>query len=260
MARRPCVAGNWKMNTTREEARGLVADITSWMRPKMEIVLDIGILPPFVYLDMIREMIEDDEHLILGAQDVYFEERGAFTGEISCEMLKDVGCTTVLCGHSERRHVLGETDALVNKKVNAALAAGLDVILAVGEKIGEREAGKTKAVCRKQTVAGLEGVSAEQMAKVVIAYEPVWAIGTGKVATAQQAQDAHAFLRGVLAKLYGAQVADATRIQYGGSVKPDNAAAIMAQPDVDGALVGGASLQADAFLGIIEATAKAKGL
>jgi len=156
--------------------------------------------------------------------------------------------------------VLGETDQLVNKKVQAALAAGLDVILAIGELLEQRERGETEDICRKQLIAGLAGVTAEQMAKVVIAYEPVWAIGTGKVATPQQAQETHAFLRGVLAELRDPQVAEATRIQYGGSVKPENAAEIMAQPDVDGALVGGASLKADAFLGIIEATARAKGL
>jgi len=260
MPRRPYVAGNWKMNTTKIEARGLVADLTSWLKPELAEGMDIGILPPFVYLDMVNEMLEGNDTILLGAQDVYFQESGAFTGEISCTMLKDVGVNTVLCGHSERRHVLGEDDALVNKKVTAALAAGMKVILAVGEKLEQREAGGTQQVCQRQIAGGLADVPAEQMAAVTIAYEPVWAIGTGKVATPEQAQEVHAFLRGLLAAMYDKAVAEATRIQYGGSVKPENAADIMAQDDVDGALVGGAALKADSFLAIIEETAKAKGL
>ena len=260
MARRPYVAGNWKMNTTKLEARGLVADLTSWLKEEVAEVIDVGIIPPLVYLDTVSEMLADNNDILLGAQNVYFEAGGAFTGEISCRMLNDIGVGTALCGHSERRHVLGESDELVNKKVVAALAAGMNVILAVGELLEERETGSTDEVCKRQTVSGLAGVSAEQMASVVLAYEPVWAIGTGKTASPEQAQEVHAMIRGLLGELYDENVAAATRIQYGGSVKPENAAEIMAQPDVDGALVGGASLKADVFLAIIEATAKAKGL
>jgi triosephosphate isomerase len=257
MPRRPYVAGNWKMNTTRAEAVALAKAVADGLPAA---AVDVGLIPPFVYLDAVSGVLPDGHKVHLGAQDVYFEQAGAFTGEISAAMLQDVGCCTALCGHSERRHVLGETDELINRKVRAALDAGLKVILAIGELLEQRESGRTEQVCRTQTEAGLAAVSTEQMAGVTIAYEPVWAIGTGKVATPQQAQEVQAFVRGLLAEMYGPQVAEATRIQYGGSVKPANAREIMAQPDVDGALVGGASLKADAFLAIIGETAKAKGL
>jgi len=192
----------------------------------------------------------------LAAQNAYFEEPGAFTGETSLEMLTDIGCGWVILGHSERRHVLGETDELINQKVRATLAKGLGVILCVGELIGEREAEQTNAVLDRQMEGGLAGVSAEQMAGVVIAYEPVWAIGTGLTATPDQAEAAHAHLRNWLQSRYTSEVADATRIQYGGSVKPDNAADLLAQPNVDGALVGGASLKPETFVPIIAAAAE----
>jgi triosephosphate isomerase len=188
----------------------------------------------------------------VGAQDVYFEPDGAFTGEISTSMLKDIGCTYCLCGHSERRHVIGETDELINKKLSSAISGGLLPILCVGELLSEREASKTNDVVTRQLENGLAGLSAEKVSAVTIAYEPVWAIGTGLTATPQQAQEVHDFIRKLLTSIYGDKVADAIRIQYGGSVKPDNAAELMAQPDIDGLLVGGASLKVKSFLDIIQ--------
>jgi len=184
---------------------------------------------------------------------VYFQPNGAFTGEISTAMLKDVGCRFVIVGHSERRHILGETDDLVNKKLKASLAAGLDAILCVGETLDERDASRTMAVVERHVRQGLADVGADDARRVTIAYEPVWAIGTGRNATPAQAQEVHKEIRGILTDVYDAALADSIRIQYGGSVKPDNAAEIMAQPDVDGALVGGASLKADSFLAIARA-------
>jgi triosephosphate isomerase len=191
--------------------------------------------------------------IAVGAQDVYFEPKGAFTGEISPAMLKDVGCTYVLCGHSERRHVLGESDDLVGKKVTASINGGLLPILCVGELLEERDAGKTEQVVERHLRTGLAGLGTEKMAAVTIAYEPVWAIGTGRTATPQQAQEVHQFIRGLLARMYSKDLAGQTRILYGGSVKPENAKELMAQADVDGLLVGGASLKADDFVKIIQA-------
>ncbi len=191
--------------------------------------------------------------VLLGAQDVYFEKDGAFTGEVSASMLRDCGVAVVLAGHSERRHVMGETDEIVNRKARATLEAGMTCVLCVGETLAQREAAQTDAVNRRQTVEGLRDVSAEQMGRVVIAYEPVWAIGTGRTATPGDAQDAHQKLRRLLAELYGQGIADATRIQYGGSVKGANAAELFAEKDIDGGLIGGASLKADEFLAIVRA-------
>jgi triosephosphate isomerase len=188
----------------------------------------------------------------VGAQDVYFEPNGAFTGEISTSMLKDIGCTYCLCGHSERRHVIGETDDLINKKLAAAITGGLLPILCVGELLAEREASKTNDVVSRQLENGLAGLSEEKVSAVTIAYEPVWAIGTGLTAKPQQAQEVHDFIRKLLAGMYSDELAGEIRIQYGGSAKPDNAAELMTQPDIDGLLVGGASLKADAFLAIIQ--------
>jgi triosephosphate isomerase len=189
--------------------------------------------------------------VVLGAQNMYFEKEGAFTGEVSPTMLLDVGCRYVILGHSERRHKLGEDNVFINRKVQAALAAGLAVILCVGETLQERDANRTQAILDTQLTGGLCGVAAEIMNRVVIAYEPVWAIGTGRNATPQQAQEVHTFLRRRVAELYNAAIGQALIIQYGGSVRPDCAAALLGQPDVDGALVGGASLQADQFLAIV---------
>jgi len=213
---------------------------------------DVAVCPPYVYLDAISQVVGDSS-VALGAQDVYFENDGAYTGEISTTMLNDIGCQYIILGHSERRHVLGETDELINKKVHKTLEAGLLPILCIGELLSEREAGKTMEVCRTQIEGSLQGISAEQMAKITIAYEPVWAIGTGKVATPEQAEEVHGEVRQLLASKYDQATADVVRIQYGGSVKPDNAKELLGQPNIDGALVGGASLTPEAFLGIINA-------
>jgi triosephosphate isomerase len=208
-----------------------------------------------VYIDAVSRALAGSR-VGLGAQDVYFEPDGAFTGEISTAMLVDLGCRYVILGHSERRHILGETNEQVNKKVKAALAAGLLPIVCVGELLAEREAGKTGDVIRGQFDGSLAGLSADQMARVVLAYEPVWAIGTGKVATPEQAEEVHADLRKIIADRYNTGLAEAVRIQYGGSVKASNAGELLAQRNVDGALVGGASLKADEFLGILAAAAR----
>ena len=255
--RRVFVAGNWKMNLNRTEALALVAGLKAEAAGESRV--DVGVFPPFVYLEAVAAAVKGTR-IILGAQDCWFEPKGAFTGEVSCAMLLDVGCTHVILGHSERRHVIGETDELIAKKVKASLAAGLKVILCVGETLAERQGGKTNDVLKTQVVKGLFDLSAADLSKVVIAYEPVWAIGTGVNATAAQANEAHGFIRGLLAGKFGKAVAEAMTIQYGGSVKADNAAELMAEPHVDGALVGGASLKADGFLGIVRNTIQAKGL
>lgn len=250
------VAGNWKMNLDGAGAKALAGGLAQELN-KIEGCCkkcggDVAVCPPFVYLPTVVEAVAGS-CVAVGAQDVYFEGDGAFTGEVSVAMLKDVGCKYVIVGHSERRHVLGESDELINKKLLAVLAGGMEVILCIGELLEEREKEQTEAVIERHLRKGLAGVSKEQMDKVTIAYEPVWAIGTGKTATPQQAQDAHAFARGILADIFDEAVAEATRIQYGGSVKPDNAEELIGQKDVDGALVGGASLKVDDFLQIVQA-------
>ena len=247
--RRYLIAGNWKMNTNRSEAMRLAANVAAQASGLDARKVELALCPPFVYLDGVAKAVHGGP-VALGAQNVYFEASGAFTGEISAAMLVDLGCKYVILGHSERRHVLGETDELINKKVHAALTAGLTPILCVGELLEEREANQTGEVIRRQFDGSLAGVSAEQLGGLVIAYEPVWAIGTGKVATPDQAEAVHADLRKLIADRYNPEVAAAVRIQYGGSVKPDNAAELLAQPNIDGALVGGASLKAESFLGI----------
>ena len=243
------VAGNWKMNLDAAGAAALARGLKEKVRPGK---MDVAVCPPFVYLSQVAEVLTGSG-IAVGAQDVYFEENGAFTGEVSVAMLKDVGCEYVIVGHSERRHVLGESDELINRKGRAALVGGLKVILCVGETLEEREGGKTEAVIERHLRQGLVEVPMGELGALTIAYEPVWAIGTGKTATPQQAQEAHAFARGVLADLFGQGEARKLRIQYGGSVKASNAAELLGQTDVDGALVGGASLKVDDFLGIIEA-------
>jgi len=245
--RRPLIAGNWKMNTNRSSAVAL-AEAVARQADTLSGV-DLAVCPPSCYLDAVGRALAGSR-VALGAQNMYHEKDGAFTGELSAAMLRDLGCTFVILGHSERRHILGETDAAVNKKVHAALAAGLVPIVCVGELLAEREAGKTLAVVQSQFDGSLAGLSAEQMRLVVIAYEPVWAIGTGKGATPSQAEEVHLALRKMIEKRYNSALAEAVRLQYGGSVKPDNAAELLHQPDIDGALVGGASLKADQFLGI----------
>jgi triosephosphate isomerase len=248
---RPLVAGNWKMNTTRAEGVELARGVAQRAGEVADAV-DLLVCPPSVYLAAIVEAVSGSP-VAVGAQNVYHEPAGAFTGEISTAMLQDVGCEAVILGHSERRHVLGETNEDVNKKVHAALAAGLTPIVCVGELLEQREAGRTTDVNREQFEGSLAGVSEEQMARVVIAYEPVWAIGTGKVATPEQAEEVHAGLRKLIEQRYNNEIARRTRILYGGSVKPDNAREILAKPNVDGALVGGASLKVDDFLAIAAA-------
>lgn len=246
--RRQFIAGNWKMNLNRAAAVALAEGVAK-AAAGIEGV-DLAVCPPSCYLEAVGRAIAGSK-VALGAQNMYHEKEGAFTGELSVSMLLDLGCKYVILGHSERRHILGETDSAINKKVHAALAAGLVPIVCVGELLAEREAGRTLAVIRTQFDGSLAGLSAEQMPKLVIAYEPVWAIGTGKVATPQQAEDVHLDLRKIMAERYNQQVAEKVRIQYGGSVKPDNAAVLLGQLDIDGALVGGASLKVDQFLGII---------
>jgi triosephosphate isomerase len=228
-----------------ELARGLKEKIS---RPAAEV----AVCPPFVYIDAVREALAGSS-IAWGGQDVYHEPNGAFTGEVSAAMLVDLGCRFAILGHSERRRILGENDEEVCRKTTAALAAGLAPIVCVGETLAEREKNQTWDIVASQLFGSLAGLSAAQMAKVVIAYEPVWAIGTGKTATPQQAQEVHADLRKLLANRYNSQVAESTRILYGGSVKPDNAAQLMQQPDIDGALVGGASLDAEGFSRIVAA-------
>jgi triosephosphate isomerase len=237
------------MNLDRRGALELVAALRGHLEGRDDV--DVAVAPPFVYVDEVARALAGS-NLKVGGQNVCDEPKGAFTGEISAAMLLDVGATFVILGHSERRHLYGESDDLVNAKVGAALTAGLDVILCIGETIQEREANTTEAVCKRQLVAGLAGVDAADMARVTIAYEPVWAIGTGHTATPEQASDVHVYVRSLIEGLYGARVAEAVRIQYGGSVNPGNVAELMAVPDIDGALVGGASLKADTFVPILD--------
>ncbi len=248
--RKKFVAGNWKMFTTAAIAQQLAKAVVLGLGGEDRV--DVAICPPFPYLSHVAAILRGSK-VALGAQNVYPEMEGAFTGEVSLSMLLDVGCRHVIIGHSERRHKLAETDQLINRKVRAALTAGLGVILCVGETLEERDAGRTESVLGKQLADGLAGVMIQIMSRLVIAYEPVWAIGTGRNATPEQAQQAHAFIRRQIAAEFGEKTAAALPIQYGGSVKPDNAAALLWQPDVDGALVGGASLQAESFLTIVRA-------
>ena len=250
--RKPFVAGNWKMNTDSRSGVELAERIASGSAQVAGRGVTVAVFPPFVYLQAVTQALRSSS-IAVGAQDIYFEPKGAFTGEISTSMLKDIGCSYCLCGHSERRHVLGESDELINKKVTAAIGGGLLPILCVGELLEEREASQTNEVVTRQVKKGLAGLSAEKIRAVTIAYEPVWAIGTGLTATPQQAQEVHDFIRKLLAQMYDDELAGEIRILYGGSVKPDNAADLMSQQDIDGSLVGGASLKADDFLAIIQA-------
>ncbi len=249
--RTPILAGNWKMHKTVGEAKELAAALA---RDAQASGREVVVCPPFTALAAVAEVVAGSP-VALGAQDMHHEEQGAFTGAISPLMLRDLGCTYVILGHSERRQLFGETDASVNKKVHAALAHGLKPIVCVGETKPERDAGNAQSVVVGQLQGSLAGVDGAQMAQVVIAYEPVWAIGTGDTATPDDAQTMHAAIRATLAELVGEDVAATVRIQYGGSVKPDNVDELMAQPDIDGALVGGAALKADSFLRIVHFTA-----
>jgi len=247
--KRYLIAGNWKMNKTTGEAIELAQKLVESLKDVND--RDILICPPFTALYSVYQVIKGT-NIKLGAQDVFYENSGAFTGEISPIMLKDVGSEYVIIGHSERRHIIGETDELINKKIKAAINNGLKTIFCVGELLEEREAGKTLEVVKTQIEKGLNGVSKEEMKNIVIAYEPVWAIGTGKTAKPEDAQEVHAYIRELLSKLYSKEIADETIIQYGGSVKASNIDSLMAMPDIDGALVGGASLIAEEFTRIVK--------
>ena len=242
------IAGNWKMNKTVAEATALVGALKTELASVSGA--DVLVCPPFTALHAVAGALKGS-NISLGAQNLHWEKSGAFTGEVSAAMLAEVGCQFVIIGHSERRQLFGETNETVNKRLKAALAAGLKPIVCVGETLAQRDGNQVQSVLTDQVTNGLTGLTAEQMKTVTLAYEPVWAIGTGRNATPAQAQEAHAIIRGLLKKLFGAPVADATRIQYGGSVKGDNAKELMSQPDVDGALVGGASLDAKSFVAIV---------
>ncbi|MFH0732416.1 MAG: triose-phosphate isomerase [Candidatus Omnitrophota bacterium] len=249
MNRKPFIAGNWKMYNTIKESVEL---ITQLKRDLSNVeYADIAVCPPFTALSDSREILIDS-NIKLGAQDLYWEKEGAYTGEVSARMLKDVGCEFVIIGHSERRKYFKETNEDVNKKIKAALAAGLGPIACVGETLEEREHGKTFDVVKAHVHGALTGLSNEDVLKLVIAYEPVWAIGTGKTATPGQAQEVHSYIRELLTELYNEEISQAIRIQYGGSVKPENIKDLIAQADIDGALVGGASLKSDSFVGIVK--------
>ena len=254
MPRKLFIAGNWKMNTCKADAMSLAGRLRDALAEVTDA--DLAVAPPFVYIPAVGDVLAGCR-IELAGQNMYCEDNGAYTGEISSQMLKDVGCRYVILGHSERRNVLGESDELVNRKVLKALAGGLDVILCVGELLEQRQAEQTFDIVTRQVKVGLEGVAREYpdgvslAGRLTLAYEPVWAIGTGLTATPDQAQEVHAMIRRLLGELYDESIAAETRIQYGGSVKPDNAAELLGQPDVDGALVGGASLKADDFAGIV---------
>jgi triosephosphate isomerase (TIM) len=240
------------MNTSRAEGTALAAAIAAKVGAASDV--EVAVCPPALYLEAVGKSLAGSA-VGLGAQNCYHEAKGAFTGEISPQMLVDIGCKYVILGHSERRAIFQETNQAINKKVHAALAAGLTPILCVGETLAERQANRTSAVVREQMEGSLAGLTAEQMLKIVIAYEPVWAIGTGVVATPEQAEAVHADLRSLLETRYNSAVASKVRIQYGGSVNAENAATLLGQPNIDGALVGGASLKADSFLAIVAAAA-----
>ncbi|WP_145139196.1 triose-phosphate isomerase [Paenibacillus sp. Y412MC10] len=246
--RTPIIAGNWKMFKTVPEAKTFIEEVKG--KAEVEGVESV-ICAPFTNLPALVEAVKGTS-IKIGAQNLHFEDNGAFTGEISGMMLKDLGVDYVIIGHSERRQYFAETDEIVNKKVQAAFRHDLTPIVCVGEKLEEREAGQTKDVCKVQTEAAFQGLSAEQAAQVVIAYEPIWAIGTGKSSTAQDANEVISYIRSLVEGLYGKEVADQVRIQYGGSVKPENVKEYMGQSDIDGALVGGASLQPASFIQLVE--------
>ncbi len=250
MIRRKLIAGNWKMNKTAGDGVALTKDIVAEIGRIGSV--DVVVCPPFTALESVAKALEG-QSVKLGAQNMSPEKSGAFTGEVSAEMLRALFVSHVILGHSERRTYFGDTDAIINKKVVAALANQLKPILCVGETLAEREAGSTLAVVQRHVELGLAGVTAEQMASVIIAYEPVWAIGTGKVATTAQAQEVHAFIRDLLTKLYGAPVAQKVRILYGGSMKPSNAPELLAEKDIDGGLIGGAALEARSFIDLVKA-------
>ena len=251
--RKPVIAGNWKLFKTSAEAVELVTGLLPLVSAANNV--EIVVAPVFTVLDRVNGVIAGS-NIKLSAQDCYWEAEGAFTGEVSPKMLLDAGCSHVIIGHSERRQYFGETDETVNRKIRAAIASGLVVLFCIGETLGEREGGKTFDVLKRQITGGLAGIPESDLAKVIVAYEPVWAIGTGKTASDDQAQEAHAFIRAEIKELYSAAAADKMRVLYGGSVKPENIAGLISRPDIDGALVGGASLKADSFAALVNAAQK----
>jgi len=251
--RRTIIAGNWKMNKDLRETEELVNDLKSVLT-NIPVNTKVVVCPPFTSLTLVKKLLEGSP-IGLGAQNMYVEDEGAFTGEISAKMLRSIGCQYVILGHSERRQYFGEKNDFINRKAKKAHASGLIPIVCVGETLDERERNVTDQVVASQVRGCLQGLTAEQMKSTVIAYEPVWAIGTGRNATPQQAQNVHSMIRRLLSELFGRSVADVVTIQYGGSVKPDNARELLTQPDIDGALVGGACLKAGSFFAIIQASA-----
>lgn len=251
--RKPLIAGNWKMNKTHTEGTDLAEKLVEGIREnfKDNSTTEVVLCPPFTALKDVKEVLKGTG-IKLGAQNVHHEDAGAFTGEVSVSMLKDLGVELVIVGHSERRQIFGEKDGLVNKKLTKVLRSGLTPILCIGETLEEREEDKTKEVVKRQIMQGLEGLTEEETGKIVVAYEPIWAIGTGRSATAEDANDVIGYIRGILKDIGGAEKAGGIRILYGGSVKSSNAASLLRKPQIDGALVGGASLKAEEFLGIIK--------
>jgi triosephosphate isomerase len=248
--RKKVIAGNWKMNNDINESQYLVSGIINGLGNDDKC--DVIVCPPFTSLNDVNSLIKETQ-IKLGAQNMYYEESGAYTGEISASMLKSVGCEYVILGHSERRTIFNETDETINKKIKKAVKSGLKVIFCIGETLSQRENGTTNDVVRLQLIKGLQNVYEQDFKNVIIAYEPVWAIGTGKTATPEQAQEVHSFIRNLIEENYSRESAEEIIIQYGGSVKPDNAAKLLSQTDIDGALVGGACLKADSLLSIIAA-------
>ncbi len=254
MGKKPFIVGNWKMNLTLAEGVEFARSLRKSVQGKNDVIC--GICPSFVFLKDISAVIEGSG-IYLGAQNIHNEQSGAYTGEISALMVREAGCTLVLIGHSERRHLFGEIDSFINAKLKTALSVNLKPIFCIGETLKEREEGKTQYVVKDQLKNGLLGIGGGQIKKLVIAYEPVWAIGTGKTATPEQANEVHAFIRGFLSGEYGQEVANSVYIQYGGSVKPENTKELLAQQEIDGLLVGGASMKVESFLKIIDAAALA---
>jgi triosephosphate isomerase len=244
----PVIAGNWKLFKTTAEARSFANDFIPLVKETSGV--EIVLAPVFTTLSSVAALLTGTNIKVSG-QDCFWEEEGAYTGEVSPKMLADAGCSHVIIGHSERRQYFGETDATVNKKIKAATSAGLSVLFCIGETLEEREGDLTFSILKKQIQGGLEKITAQQLKNIAIAYEPVWAIGTGKTATESQAEEAHAYIRSVVNDLFGTEVGNSMRILYGGSVKPENICGLMSQPDIDGALVGGASLKADSFASIV---------
>jgi len=252
--RKPIIAANWKMNHGPKETEAFLSSFTAKL-DKLTDQVDVVIAPPFVSIPAAVAALSSNSGVAIAAQNVSDQDSGAYTGEVSTMMLKELYVRYVIIGHSERRTLYGETNAIINAKLKKARVANLKPIFCIGETLEEREGGKLEAVLRSQITEGLVGIEEKDMKEIVVAYEPVWAIGTGVVASVEQAQEAHAFVRSVIADLYGKPLAERTRIQYGGSMKAANAGELLSQPDIDGGLVGGASLEAQSFLDLISAVA-----